>query len=96
MTQELSQGYGLHCFDMRKGVWDLDMCRELGIREDLLPDIYPSHAIVGGVTEKAARECGLLPGTPVAAGALDAACGTLGAGVVHPGETQEQGDRPEE
>ena len=91
MTQELSQGYGLHCFDMRKGVWDMDMCRELGIREDLLPDIYPSHAIVGGVTAKAAAECGLLEGTPVAAGALDAACGTLGAGVVHPGETQEQG-----
>ena len=28
---------------------------------------------------------------PVVAGALDAACGTLGAGVIHPGETQEQG-----
>lgn len=25
------------------------------------------------------------------AGALDAACGTLGSGVIHPGETQEQG-----
>ncbi len=30
-------------------------------------------------------------GTPVVAGGLDAACGTLGAGVIHPGETQEQG-----
>ena len=27
----------------------------------------------------------------MAAGGLDAACGTLGAGVIHPGETQEQG-----
>ena len=25
------------------------------------------------------------------AGGLDAACGTLGAGVLHPGQTQEQG-----
>lgn len=90
-TQELSQGYGLHCFDMRKGVWDVDMCRELGISEDILPDIYASHAVVGKVTAKAAAECGLMEGTPVVAGALDAACGTLGAGVIHPGETQEQG-----
>ena len=33
----------------------------------------------------------LSEGTPVVAGGLDAACGTLGAGVIHPGETQEQG-----
>lgn len=91
MTQELSQGYGLHCFNMRTGQWDETMCKEMGIRPDLLPDIYPSHAVVGKVTEKAARECGLKVGTPVVAGALDAACGTLGAGVIHPGETQEQG-----
>lgn len=90
-TQELSQGYGLHCFDMRKGVWDVDMCHELGLSGDILPDIYASHAVVGKVTAKAATECGLMEGTPVVAGALDAACGTLGAGVIHPGETQEQG-----
>lgn len=90
-TQEVSQGYGLHCFDMRKGVWDLDMCRELGVEPGLLPDIVMCHQVVGKVTQKAAAECGLMEGTPVVAGALDAACGTLGAGVVHPGETQEQG-----
>ena len=90
-TQELSQGYGLHCFDMRRGTWDMDMCRELGIEPGMLPDIFPCHQVVGKVTAKAAAECGLMEGTPVTAGALDAACGTLGAGVVHPGETQEQG-----
>ncbi|MGN1167561.1 MAG: FGGY-family carbohydrate kinase, partial [Lachnospiraceae bacterium] len=90
-TQELSQGYGLHCFNMRKGVWDMDMCRELGVEPGMLPDIVPCHQVVGTVTKKAAAECGLMEGTPVVAGALDAACGTLGAGVVHPGETQEQG-----
>ena len=90
-TQELTQGYGLHCFDMKKGVWDLDMCKELGIESGMLPDIFPSHQVIGTVTAKASAECGLLEGTPVTAGALDAACGTLGAGVIHPGETQEQG-----
>ena len=91
MSQELSQGYGLHCFDMRKGVWDEEMCRAFGFSPDILPDIYPCHAIIGTVTEQAAAQCGLAAGTPVAAGGLDAACGTLGAGVIHSGETQEQG-----
>ncbi len=47
--------------------------------------------VVGTVTEEAAAQSGLTVGTPVVAGGLDAACGTLGAGVIHPGETQEQG-----
>lgn len=91
MTQDLTQGYGWQCFNMRKGEWDLDLCRDLGVDTHLLPDIYKCHDIVGTVTKKAAEECGLIEGIPVVAGALDAACGTLGAGVVHDGETQEQG-----
>ena len=91
ITQDLSQGYGMACFDMRKGQWDLDLCRRLGIPEKLLPPLAPCHQIVGRLTGEAAEACGLIPGIPVAAGGLDAACGTLGAGVVSPGQTQEQG-----
>ncbi len=91
LSQDLSQGYGLHCFNMARGTWDSDMAKAFGFSTDLLPDIYPCHAIVGKVTAKAARECGLCEGIPVAAGGLDAACGTLGTGVLHVGETQEQG-----
>ncbi|CUX36106.1 xylulokinase [Clostridium sp. C105KSO13] len=90
-TQELSQGYGLHCFDMRTGTWDKEMCCKLGIPSEFLPDIHPCHEVIGTVTAKASKESGLAEGTPVVAGGLDAACGTLGAGVLHPGETQEQG-----
>lgn len=91
MSQDVSQGYGLHCFDMRRAVWDEDMCRRLGIPMGFLPEICDCDHIVGTVTEKAAEEAGLAAGIPVVAGGLDAACGTLGAGVIHPGETQEQG-----
>ena len=91
MTQDLSQGYGLHCFDMRKGCWDEEMCKAFGIPMDFLPKIVPCDAVVGTVTKEAARQTGLAEGIPVVAGGLDAACGTLGAGVIHPGETQEQG-----
>lgn len=91
VTQDLSQGYGLHCFDMKTGRWDEEMCEKLGIPMEFLPEIVPSDCVVGSVTKKAAEESGLAEGTPVVAGGLDAACGTLGAGVIHPGETQEQG-----
>lgn len=91
VTQDLSQGYGLHCFDMRTGSWDENMCVKLGIPVEFLPEIVPCDEVVGTVTEEAAIMSGLEAGIPVVAGGLDAACGTLGAGVIHPGETQEQG-----
>ena len=91
ITQDASQGYGLHCFDMQKGEWNEDMCQMLGIPSNLLPKIHPCHEVVGKVTKEAAIQSGLCEGTPVVAGGLDAACGTLGAGVIHSGETQEQG-----
>ena len=91
ITQDISQGYGLACFDMRKGCWDEEMCETLGIPRRMLPEIVPCHQIVGKLTVDAAKQMGLREGIPVAAGGLDAACGTLGAGVVSPGQTQEQG-----
>ena len=91
ITHDLSQGYGLQCFDMRHGVWDKDFCRELGVNPALLPELVPSHQIVGRITKTAAAETGLDEGIPVVAGGLDAACGTLGAGVIDDGQTQEQG-----
>ena len=91
ITQDRSQGYGLQCFDIRRGDWNASMCERMNIPVSILPPVYDCHQIVGTVTAKAAEQIGLKAGTPVVAGGLDAACGTLGAGVLHPGETQEQG-----
>ena len=91
ITQDLSQGYGLHCFDLQKGEYDYVLCEELGIKASLLPELVPCHHIAGAVTMEAAAASGLKEGTPVVAGGLDAACGTLGAGVIRDGETQVQG-----
>ena len=90
-TQDVSQGYGLSCFDMRNKQWDLDMARRIGIRQSLLPRLCLCHEVAGYVSAEAARLTGLHAGTPVVAGGLDAACGTLGAGVISAGQTQEQG-----
>lgn len=90
-TQDLSQGYGVHAFNMKTGKWDNKLCEELGIDREKLPEIYRCHEVVGEVTREAAEATGLTPGIPVVAGGLDACCGTLGAGVVDVGQTQEQG-----
>ncbi len=91
LSQDVCQGYGLHVFDIEKRKYDEDMCRAMKINMDQLPEIYECHDIVGRVTSKAAGLTGLCEGIPVVAGGLDAACGTLGAGVFRPGQTQEQG-----
>lgn len=90
-TQDKSQGYGLHFFDAKTCTYDASLAKDLGISLDKVPDIYDCHSIIGSVTKKAASQTGLMEGTPVVAGGLDAACGTLGAGVYKAGQTQEQG-----
>jgi len=91
LSQDLSQCYGLCFYDMRKNTWDKDMAKTLDIDINLMPDIYNCHDIIGAVTKEAANLTGLLEGTPVVAGGVDSATGTLGAGVIRNGETQEQG-----
>ena len=91
ITHDFSQGYGLHCFDTRTQKWNEKGADLLGIDLEMLPELYPCHEVIGSVCSEAAELTGLHRGIPVVAGGLDAACGTLGAGVIHPGETQEQG-----
>ena len=91
LSQDVSQGYGLHVFDIAKRSYSESMCREMGISINQLPEIFECHEVVGTVCAKAAEQTGLCEGIPVVAGGLDAACGTLGAGVCCPGQTQEQG-----
>lgn len=91
MSQDMSQGYGIHFFDMNKLSYDEGLAGELGLDTSLVPPLYNCDAIVGKVTAAAASVTNLAEGTPVVAGGLDAACGTLGAGVYEVGQTQEQG-----
>jgi xylulokinase len=90
-SQEHSQGYGLHFVDVASGRIDVTMAHRLGIDPTLFPEPVEPTAVVGGLTPEAARRTGLPTGVPVVAGGLDAACGTLGAGVFQEGQTQEQG-----
>ncbi len=71
--------------DARRGVWSDELCAAFGFDPSKLPRIVAPSDIIGEVQEQAARDFGLLPGTPIAAGAGDTAAGALGAGIVRPG-----------
>jgi xylulokinase len=72
-------------FDFVKGDWSDSLLQALGIPRKKLPEVYKPWDVVGSVTEKAAEETGLKEGTPVIAGAMDAACCLYGSGFVKPG-----------
>ncbi len=78
-------------FDMKSGTYNLEIIEALGLDPDKFVQPSACHTVVGQVTPEAALLTGLEVGTPVVAGGLDAACCTLGAGVIDVGQTQEQG-----
>jgi xylulokinase len=71
--------------DARAGTWSQELCLRLGVEPEKLPRIVAPWTIIGEVTDEAARDFGLAPGTPIAAGCGDTAAGALGAGIVWPG-----------
>ena len=91
VSQDVSQSYGIHAWDTATGEYDQTLAAELSLDLTRLPQAVPCHEVVGTVTAEASAATGLAAGTPVVAEGLDAACGTLGAGVMRVGQTQEQG-----
>lgn len=76
-------------YDTRPGKqgWSRKMCRMFGVNAAHLPPIIRSTDKVGGLTEKAAAELGLAPGTPVFGGGGDSSLIGVGAGCVNVGDT---------
>ncbi len=72
--------------DNRAGAWSAAICDTLGVPLEVLPEIVEPWRVIGEVTDEAARDFGLAPGTPIAAGCGDTAANALGAGIVRPGQ----------
>ncbi|MHC1771794.1 MAG: FGGY-family carbohydrate kinase [Flexilinea sp.] len=75
-------------FNIRTKEYDFDICEELGINPELLPDLYPCEEIIGSITREASELTGLKEGTPIIAGTVDAFAGWLAGGAIEEGETQ--------
>jgi xylulokinase len=71
--------------DGQKAAWSDELCDTFGLEVQKLPRIIDPCDIIGEVTDKAAVEFGLAPGTLIAAGAGDTAANALGAGIVKAG-----------
>lgn len=88
-TQDRSQGYAHFFYDVHKREYDAALAHDMGVEISMYPELMDSHEIAGTVTAHGSLQTGLLEGTPVVAGGLDAAAGTLGAGVYAEGQAQE-------
>ncbi len=87
MTED--SAFATMIYDTRPGHegWSEKMCSMFGVDMSHLPRVIRSTDRVGGLTEKAAHELGLAPGTPVFGGGGDSSLIGVGAGAVRVGDT---------
>ena len=90
MTQDIDQATRTQCLDMGTMKWSREIGEILGVDLDeyLLPP-QPVDEIIGFVTDKAAKETGLVPGIPVLAGCSDAMASMYATGLSRLGEAGE-------
>ena len=70
-------------FDIRKRTWSKEMCSMLNIPMSKLPQrIVKAADIAGRITKDASQFSGLLEGTPVIAGGIDAPVASFSAGML--------------
>lgn len=76
-------------YDNRNGGYQKDFYAAIGL-DDLiakLPEkVLPMGTLVGGLTDEAAKELGLIAGTPVGEGGADAFVGVIGLNAILPGK----------
>ena len=85
MTED--SAYATLLYDTKKRAWSEELCRIFGVDMTHLPSIIQSADQVGVLTDQAAAELGLTPGTPVFGGGGDASLIGIGAGAAAVGST---------
>jgi sugar (pentulose or hexulose) kinase len=72
-------------WDFRQKAWWPEMLAAIGVEQEQLPAIVEPGEKIGVLRPKVAEELGLGRDVVVCAGALDQACGAIGAGNIGPG-----------
>ncbi len=85
IAMDRTDGGASFLMDPRSGEWSDRMIGLLGLDRSKLAPLRNPVEILGRVTEGAARETGLLSGTPVLVGGADYPVALLGSGVCRPG-----------
>ncbi|MDO9526102.1 MAG: autoinducer-2 kinase [Gemmobacter sp.] len=87
ITVEPTNGSTNGLMDLARRDWSDTLINRAGLDRSLFPRVVEPGAVVGHVTAAAARETGLLPGTPVIAGGGDVQLGSVGMGVLDLADT---------
>ncbi|GAK60100.1 hypothetical protein U27_07088 [Candidatus Vecturithrix granuli] len=76
-------------YDIQTGQWAENLFASLELPLDVFPPVSECSAVIGEVTQTAAKETELKAGTPVIAGMVDATAAALEAGAIRDGTTCE-------
>ncbi len=80
---DYSQACNTGAMDINKGIWSEKILRIANVPPVLLPEITETSKLIGKITNNAAEQTGLLPGTPVVIGGGDVPCAAAGAGTIN-------------
>lgn len=67
-------------FDEATLSWNRQILEKFGVNAEILPELHPANAVIGNVTESAAKETGLSTETKVITGVGDTFASMLGGG----------------
>lgn len=87
VATEYTDAYNSLCVDRETGQWRGDIIAAAGLDLEKFPDLYAPSDLAGEVSKAAEEQFGLRAGTPVAFGAADMACGAIGNGLFHEGDS---------
>lgn len=82
---EVSDASGTLLLDVAKRRWSRALLGKLDLDAGMLPQVYESEDVTGGLNAAAAKAMGLSVGTPVVGGGGDQAAGAIGNGIVRKG-----------
>jgi xylulokinase len=85
VVDHFSAGSHHPTYDPWRHTWNEELCRGV-VEVDRLPELAWSDELAGELTPAAAEATGLLPGTPVTTGTIDAGAEALSVGVSRPGQ----------
>ena len=83
---DYSDASGTGAFDLTAFTWSAEILEAAEIPAGVMPPLHASTDLAGTITAQAARDTGLLPGTPVFCGCGDGTAASVGAGVDRPGQ----------
>ena len=89
IVRTADSAFATFLYDTRKGKegWNRGLLKMYGVKPEHMPEIIDCTDLVGGLTETAAKDLGLVKGIPVFGGGGDTTFVNIGAGCTRPGDT---------